>query len=640
MIQQERLGLGKGGIPGVHVVGDGLGGIHQLGVFRIQSLSGGVGALEDEAVAGIRGEGIGPGLGVGVVSAPVALHEGVVAGAADSAKETGLRTCLDDNVHVVGAQNVLNLLLHDLTLLRPVGGGGVVAHEHLDGEGGAGGGQLLNGGRLVFLGKSLVEVVAIGVGGQTFVVGVVLGSGGKGVGGDGVVLQGFGVDAVAGRQSGHPVEGVDDGLAEVLIVHGQLPVFGFVLGVEVGVKVEQIPVSVGGIGTGGVDQILGVGVSHHGGQQVGGNIRLINFAGLVHGGGDGGSLGVVGHLDGVKEHIVLIPVGGVLGQNALLLRLVGGQDKRAAVQQGAVVGAELAAAFSQERTVHGHIGAEGNHGQEVGAGGFQRELQGVVVQSLDADVVNGSLGDFLQDFLLAVLVGDELHGVAIFIGAVGGIGQSHLVCGPVIVSVGARDNAAHGIEGVGVVVGVTGVMGGRNPVIGGDGGNNLAVLIDPVHTLTDVEGPDGSVLILLPAGSQSRLYIAVGVVFHQAIHHVGGDVQLVGLAGDQIVQRSDFGSVQRSVNRVLGHGSRSGGCRGAVGGAGFAAAGCQREDHGQSQGEGEKSFHGLHSDHSFLVLCFDKRAGRKAAGGRPPNALFTRCFFLNISAKTAPGDSL
>ena len=265
MIQQERLGLGKGGIPGVHVVGDGLGGSYQLGVLGIQSLGFGVGALEDEAVAGIRGEGIGPGFGVGVVSAPVALHEGVVAGAADSAKETGLRTRLNDDVHVVGAQNVLNLLLHDLTLLRPVGGGGVVAHEHLDGEGSAGGGQLLNGGRLVFLGKGLVEVVAIGVGGQTFVVGVVLGSGGKGVGGDGVVLQGFGVDAVAGRQSGHPVEGVDDGLPEVLIVHGQLPVFGFVLGVEVGVKVEQIPVSVGGIGTGGVNQILGVGVSHHGG---------------------------------------------------------------------------------------------------------------------------------------------------------------------------------------------------------------------------------------------------------------------------------------------------------------------------------------------------------------------------------------
>ena len=239
MIQQERLGLGKGGIPGVHVVGDGLGGIHQLGVLGIQSLGFGVGALEDEAVAGIRGEGIGPRLGVGVVSAPVALHEGVVAGAADGAKETGLRTCLNDNVHVVGAQNVLDLLLHDLTLLRPVGGGGVVAHEHLDGEGGAGGGQLLNGGRLVFPGKGFVEVVAIGVGGQTFVVGVVLGSGGKGVGGDGVVLQGLGVNAVAGRQSGHPVEGVDDGLPEVLIVHGQLPVSGSYSASKLGSKLNR-----------------------------------------------------------------------------------------------------------------------------------------------------------------------------------------------------------------------------------------------------------------------------------------------------------------------------------------------------------------------------------------------------------------
>ena len=84
VIQQERLGLGKGGIPGVHVVGDGLGGSYQLGVLGIQSLGFGVGALEDEAVAGIRGEGIGPGLGVGVVGAPVALHEGIFAGAADA----------------------------------------------------------------------------------------------------------------------------------------------------------------------------------------------------------------------------------------------------------------------------------------------------------------------------------------------------------------------------------------------------------------------------------------------------------------------------------------------------------------------------------------------------------------------------
>ena len=370
-----------------------------------------------------------------------------------------------------------------------------------------------------------------------------------------------------------------------------------------------------------MDQILGVGVSHHGGQQVGGNIRLIDLAGLVHGGGDGGGFRVVGHLDGIQEYVVLIPIGGVLGQNTLLLGLIGGQDECAAVQQGAVVGAELAAALSKEGAVHGHIGAEGNHGQEVGAGGLQGELQSIFVQRLDADIVNGSLGDFFQNFLLAVLVGDELHGVAIFIGAIGGIGQSHLVGGPVVVGIGARDDAAHGIEGVGVVVGITGVVGGRNPVIGGDGGNNLAVLIDPVHTLTDVEGPDGGVLILLPAGSQSRLYIAVGVVFHQAIHHVGGDGQLVGLAGDQIVQRSDFGSVQRSVNRVLGHGGRSGGgagCRCAVGGAGFAAAGCQREDHGQSQGEGEKSFHGLHSDHSFLNFCFEKQSVRAI-----PEAIFS-----------------
>ena len=118
-----------------------------------------------------------------------------------------------------------------------------------------------------------------------------------------------------------------------------------------------------------------------------------------------------------------------------------------------------------------------------------------------------------------------------------------------------------------------------------------------------------------------HLTFIVPTVWNYSGYDVGGDVQLVGLAGDQIVQRSDFGGVQCSVNRVLGHGGRSGGgagCRCAVGGAGFAAAGCQREDHGQSQGEGEKSFHGLHSDHSFLNFCFEKQSVRAI-----PEAIFS-----------------
>ena len=78
------------------------------------------------------------------------------------------------------------------------------------------------------------------------------------------------IHPVVGGESRHPVEGGGDGLPEVLVVYGQLPVGGLVYIVKVGIEVEQIPVSVGGIAAGGMDQILGGGIGHHGGQQIGG----------------------------------------------------------------------------------------------------------------------------------------------------------------------------------------------------------------------------------------------------------------------------------------------------------------------------------------------------------------------------------
>ena len=250
--------------------------------------------------------------------------------------------------------------------------------------------------------------------------------------------------------------------------------------------------------------------------------------------------------------MILIPVFGVLGQDPLLLRLEGGQDEGTAVQKGIVVGAELAAAFTEEGTVNGHIGAEGDHGQEVGPGGLQGEFQGVVVQRLDADVFGGEFGNLFQNLVLAVLVLQDLHGVAVFVGAVHGVGQGHLVGGPVVVGVGTGDDTAHGIEGVGIVDGVTGILRGGDPVVGGDGGHHFAVLIHPVHTLADVEGPDGGVLVGFPGGCQSGLDIPQGIVFHQAVHHVGQDHQLVGGAGGQIVQGGNLGGIQRSVDRGTG----------------------------------------------------------------------------------------
>ena len=106
------------------------------------------------------------------------------------------------------------------------------------------------------------------------------------------------------------------------------------------------------------------------------------------------------------------------------------------------------------------------------------------------------------------------------------------------------------------------------------------------------------------------ILIAVGIVLHQAVDHVGCDGQLVGLAGDQVVQGGDFSGVQSSVHSILGHGlgSLSGvstdGCAGGLG-CFLTAAGNQAQGHCQNQQQGQQSLGVFHNYHSFLVLCLN-----------------------------------
>ena len=97
----------------------------------------------------------------------------------------------------------------------------------------------------------------------------------------------------------------------------------------------------------------------------------------------------------------------------------------AAVEQGLGAGAEAVAALGEEIAVHGHEGRPAEHGEEVRAGRFEGVDQRVVVHGLDADVLSGHGGHFLND--LAVLI--QLDGVAVFIGAVGGALQRQLIGG-------------------------------------------------------------------------------------------------------------------------------------------------------------------------------------------------------------------
>ena len=88
ILDEVRLGLGKGGVPGVKVGGDGLGLFHHVHVGHdiVGGLAGDDAVLYAGAQKGVAGapvarlliEGVHLGLGVGVVGAPVVGHELVV----------------------------------------------------------------------------------------------------------------------------------------------------------------------------------------------------------------------------------------------------------------------------------------------------------------------------------------------------------------------------------------------------------------------------------------------------------------------------------------------------------------------------------------------------------------------------------
>ena len=382
-----------------------------------------------------------------------------------------------------------------------------------------------------------------------------------------------------------------DGQPEVLIIDGLLPVLRLVLLVEVGIKVEQIPVGVGGVGTAGVD-LVGVG-GHEAAEQVGADLGLVHLALKEHGGTKGVGLGVVGALDGVNEDVVLVPVCGVLGQHLLDLGLEVGQDVCAAVEQFVIVDAEGILVGVQELTVDGHEGAPAQHGQKVGAGGVQGVDQGVVVSSLYADVFFGYGSDFLND--LAVLI--QFDVVAVLIHPVGGGLQSQQVSGVIIVVVGVG-HLGHVpvVLAAGIVVGVQDVVGGVHPVVGLDLGHFSAGLVHPFHALADVEGPLAGVGVGLPAFGQRGLDHAVAVILDEGVHHVGGDAQVFKGGGGQVVHGLHLAGVELAV----GGGLSGGGIIAAGSGASravrvfLAAAGSQTQAEGTGQTEGSQTFGMLH----------------------------------------------
>ena len=242
------------------------------------------------------------------------------------------------------------------------------------------------------------------------------------------------------------------------------------------VLVEQ-SVSLGNLQGSGVQASIGDVTGHHilVGLGVVGAVVILpgqsvdtQDVGVVVGGiglkDNGVALGVALHQEGtVVSNVVgggaVLVVGGFLGSCELF-------------------NAECAALAQEVAAVHGSEDVVAQHGQEVGGRIAQGVLQGVVIQSLDTDIT-------------------EVGGLAAQV-----LGSAH-------------DGAVNQPFQTGGAV--HHVLHTGNKVISGDFADFTALRVNPLHTLTDLEGEDGHVVVGLNALSDSGLLSVLDIVHHQAV---------------------------------------------------------------------------------------------------------------------------
>ena len=577
MLDEDVLRLGKGVVARGHIHHFALGRSHGVDVLLHQRVGLRVGGLQlrivDDGVHAVVGvadadagvgieviaavPGIGPGLRIDVVRAPVALHDAVLAVAAGLGQEVlrGAGPQLADDV--VRAEHALELLLDEDALVLPVGVAALVADDDLDGEGDLAF-ELGHGGLLVLQGLGLVIEV----------LGVVLESGqlrevraahGAEVrGGDGVLQKGLGIVRLQGADGVNAVHGAHDGVAEVLVVDGRGPVLGRVLLVIGGVEVEAVEVGPHAVraGAGEVLRIVRLPVVH----DVHGDVGSIDLVAQDHLRAKGRGLGVIGALDAVDVDLVRIPVVLVLDVEVVTLGLILGQDVGAAVVELVVGGAKVLAQLVQQRAVGREPRRVGQAGEEVGRGLLQGVLQGVVVQRLDADL--GKVRDLLVVEGLGVLDAGDLA-----------------VC-------------------QGLVFRSHDVLQRVDEVVRGHFRDFIALVVVPLDALAQVEGPGQAVRGVFPAQRKAGDDVAVGVVLHEGVDDVGRHLLVPLLGSDQVVQRRDLRGVQVAVDH--GFGGRAVGLVRPAGAAarrgGFCRlrrrrAGHERQRHAQTEDQGEKLFH-------------------------------------------------
>ena len=210
----------------------------------------------------------------------------------------------------------------------------------------------------------------------------------------------------------------------------------------------------------------------------------------------------------IAGHVLL---GEVLNQVSAAVSNVG---RSGAVVAGGVLlalSAEGAALSLVESPVQRSEAAVAHHGQECGEGLLQSVLQGVVVNSLDADL--GEIGNLTAQVSIIVL-------------DAAAIAAGHQIAQSIVV--------------------IENVLHGSDPVISGHFAQLTTLLVNPLHALTQVEGVNSAVLGNLIALGNTGLLHVLGIVLQQRSPGRCDEVVVRGITGGNAIPGS-----QLIVNRIV-----------------------------------------------------------------------------------------
>ena len=365
-----------------------------------------------------------------------------------------------------------------------------------------------------------------------------------------VVLALQGVDLVGAGVVVGEVDALVEALTECAVGNSLVPVLIQIAVLILALEVQvHLVAELGGALLAQELVVLVVGIGGDGGQVGLGQVDVIELAVLV----ELQAHGQVGdHGDGVMLEtgaVVCSVVVGV-GDEALgvLLDVLLDEVRTIVPHGGVIAGAEAIDAQLVDEVLRGGVEAVvSSDSVEVGAGVLAGEDQSVVVRCLDADTSSQH-----------ILVGHVSSSVA-------------LVLGQVVVLSSAHDGLrGHGgVEGL-VLERVQDPLKTHEEVLGGQVRLDLAVDVAPIDIVAQVEGPDGGVLVGLPARGDGGHQLAVAVEAHQAVPQVGDDVGVAeGLAVQQ-VPALDL-TVGRLPGDILLEGSGTGRVGGFRAGSGRAA---------------------------------------------------------------------